>query len=286
MNLQEMHYLPSVDYRRGSPHLSHLALHDRLVEVLREVVQRLADQGLPLRVLEIGAGHGGFTEPALAMGCEVTAVDMSGPSVDELRRRFGTNPKLHAVHDPDGTLRDAGDDYSLLMFVSVLHHIPDYISYLQDACKRITNGGSLLTLQDPALYSRHGTAHHAEQAAYFMWRLGQGNLTQGIQTRLRRARGIFDETEPRDMVEYHVIRDGVDEEKILSFAKTTFSDVSLIEYWSSQLGFAQRFGERFGLQGSFGIVANEYKPALPAAETGVPHPLLPDPDNAVRGLDD
>ena len=131
MNLQEMHYLPSVDYRRGSPHLSHLALHDRLVEVLRGVVQRLADQGLPLRVLEIGAGHGGFTEPALAMGCEVTAVDMSGPSVDELRRRFGTNPKLRAVHDPDGTLRDVGNDYSLLMFVSVLHHIPDYISYLQ-----------------------------------------------------------------------------------------------------------------------------------------------------------
>ena len=271
MNLQEEHYLPRIDYRKGSPHLSHLALHDRLVEVLREVVQRLADQGLPLRVLEIGAGHGGFTEPALAMGCEVTAVDMSGPSVDELRRRFGTNPKLHAVHDPDGTLCDVGNDYSLLLFVSVLHHIPDYISYLKDACKRITNGGSLLTLQDPALYSRHNTAHHAEQAAYFVWRLAQGNLTQGIHTRLRRIRGILDETEPRDMVEYHVIRDGVDEEQILSFAKTAFSEVSLIQYWSSQLGLAQHLGERFGLDGSFGVIANEYKSDLLAAEPVLPH---------------
>lgn len=275
MNLQEMHYLPSVDYRKGSPHLSHLALHDRLVEVLREVVQKLTDQGLPLRVLEIGAGHGGFTEPALAMGCEVTAVDMSGPSVGELRRRFGTNSKLHAVHDPDGTLSDVGNDYSLLMFVSVLHHIPDYVSYLNDACKLITKGGALLSLQDPALYSRHSTAHHAEQAAYFIWRLGQGSLAQGIQTRLRRARGLLDETEPRDMVEYHVIRDGVDEEKILSFAKTAFSEVSLVQYWSSQLGLAQRLGERAGLQDSFGIIANGYKSDLPAAESGVPHRRSP-----------
>ena len=175
-----------------------------------------------------------------------------------------------AIHDSDGTLRDVGNDYSLLMFVSVLHHIPDYIPYLNDACKRITKGGTLLTLQDPALYSRHSAAHHAEQAAYFIWRLGQGNLTQGIQTRLRRSRGILDETEPRDMVEYHVIRDGVDEEKILSFAKTAFSEVSLIQYWSSQLGLAQRLGERVGLQDSFGIIANEYKPDLPAVESGAP----------------
>jgi SAM-dependent methyltransferase len=280
MNLQETHYLPTIDYRRGSPHLSHLALHDRMIEFLRGAVQRLADRGLPLRVLEIGAGHGGFTQAVLAMGCEVTAVDMSRPSVDELRRRFGTNAKLHAVYDPDGTLSDVGDDYSLLLFVSVLHHIPDYMSYLKDACKRITSGGALLTLQDPMLYSRHSAAHRAEQAAYFAWRLGQGNLTQGIQTRLRRIRGVLDETEPSDMVEYHVIRDGVDEEEILSFAKSTFAEVSLTQYWSCQLGLAQRLGERFGLHSSFGIIADEYKSELPAAGACVPH-LYAD-----MGLDD
>jgi SAM-dependent methyltransferase len=287
MNLQEAHYLSGIDYRRGSPHLSHLSLYDGLVEVLRGMVQRLADQGLPLRVLEVGAGHGGFTEPALAMGCQVTAVDMSGPSIDELRRRFGTNPGLHAVYDPDGTLRDVGGDYSLLMFVSVLHHIPDYMSFLREACQRITKGGALLTLQDPAWYSRHRAAHHAEQAAYFVWRLRQGNLAKGTQTRLRRIRGILDETNPSDMVEYHVIRDGVDEEKILSFAKAAFSEVSLIQYWSSQLGLAQRLGERFGLHGSFGITAHEYKSDLPVARPGVPRRRpFTRPRTLVRGLED
>src|ERR1700730_16412203 len=97
-NLQELHYLSGGNnYWKGSPHLSHPELNDRLVEVLRGTVRRLSGQGLPLRVLEIGAGHGGFTDPALAMGCDVTAVDMCGPSVDELRRRFGTNPKFESV---------------------------------------------------------------------------------------------------------------------------------------------------------------------------------------------
>lgn len=272
MNLQEAHYLSGIDYRRGSPHLSHPSLHDRLVGVLREMVWELAEQGLPLRVLEVGAGHGGFTEPALAMGCEVTAVDMSRPSIEELRRRFGTNPKLRAVYDPDGTLREVGNDYSLLMFVSVLHHIPDYMSFLRDACQRIAARGALLTLQDPAWYSRHRAAHRAEQAAYFAWRLGQGNLVKGIQTRLRRISGTFDQANPSDMVEYHVVRDGVDEEEILSFARAEFSEVSLIQYWSSQLGAAQRLGERFGLHGSFGIAAHGYNSDLSAARSSLPTP--------------
>jgi SAM-dependent methyltransferase len=261
-NLQEAHYLCVTDYRKGSPHLSHLALHDRLVEVLRGVIRRLSDQGLPLRVLEVGAGHGGFTEPALALGCEVTAVDMSGPSIEELRRRFGTNPNLRALYDPECTLRDVGFDYTLLMFVSVLHHIPDYMSFLKKASQRIATGGALLTLQDPAWYSRHRLAHRAEQTAYFTWRLTQGDYVCGLRTRLRRMLGIFDEKNPSDMVEYHVIRNGVDEEAVLSFAREEFSEITFFPYWSSQLEVAQHLGERFGMHNYFGVVAHGYRSNL------------------------
>jgi SAM-dependent methyltransferase len=277
MNLQEAYYLSGIDYRRGSPHLSHLALYDRLVEVLRETIRRLADQGLPLRVLEVGAGHGGFTEPTLALGCDVTAVDISGPSIEELQRRFGTNPKFRALHDPDGTLRDVDGDYTLLMFVSVLHHIPDYVTFLREASQRIVAGGSLLTLQDPLWYARHRAAHRAEQAAYFAWRLGQGNPMKGLQTRLRRMRGAFDETNPRDTVEYHVVRDGVNEEAILSYARGAFAEVTLLPYWSSQLGIAQRLGERLGMHSSFGIVAHRYKSNQPAAQPRSPSPSCQQP---------
>jgi SAM-dependent methyltransferase len=262
-NLQELYYLAGSDYGKGSPHLPRPELHDRLVEVLRGLVRRLADQGLPLRVLEIGAGHGGFTEHALAMGCDVTAVDMSGPSVEELRRRFGTNPKLKSVYNPDGTLSDVGGGYSLLMLVSVMHHIPDYIAFLRDASQRIAPGGALLTLQDPAWYPRHRTSHSAERMTYFAWRLTQGQAISGLQTRIRRIRGVLDETNPSDMVEYHVVRNGVDEQEVLSFASESFSEATLIPYWSSHVGAAQYLGDRLGLQSSFGIVAQGYKPDQP-----------------------
>jgi SAM-dependent methyltransferase len=258
VNLQEVHYGSGVDYRKGSPHLSNWALHDRLAEVLRTEVRRLDEQGLPLRVLEIGAGHGGFTEPALALNCEVTAVDMSEPAVRELRRRFGTNHNLEVIYDPEGKLSGVDGEFTLLMCVSVLHHIPDYLEFLKSAAERLAPGGVLLTLQDPTWYPRNRAAHYAERAAYFTWRLGQGKPLRGLQTRVRRMRGILDGGNPSDMVEYHVVREGVDEEAILSFARERFAESELIPYWSSHLKMTQNLGERLGLHSSFGLAARGY----------------------------
>ena len=42
--------------------------------------------------------------------------------------------------------------------------------------------------------------------------------------------GIFDEKNPNDMIEYHVIRNGVDEEAVLSFARETFAEVTFFPY--------------------------------------------------------
>jgi hypothetical protein len=162
-------------------------------------------------------------------------------------------------------LSQVGDGYSLLMCVSVLHHIPDYMAFLKEASERITRGGALLTLQDPMWYSRHRLAHRAEQAAYLTWRLGQGDRIAGLQTRRRRIAGTFDETSPGDSVEYHVVRDGIDEECVLSFAGGAFAEVELIPYWSSQLGLAQRLGERCGLHNSFGVVAHGHYASLAPA---------------------
>ncbi len=85
---QEVFYDESVDYTRGSPHLADLRLRERLVSLTRTAVLGLHDAGLPLDVLEVGAGHGGYTEPMLALGCRVTGVEMSKPSAIQLGERF------------------------------------------------------------------------------------------------------------------------------------------------------------------------------------------------------
>lgn len=254
--LQESYYDDEVDYRAGSPHLAHWALHDRLVAVLHEHIRRLDRAGLPLSVLEIGAGHGGFTEPALAAGCSVTAVEMSRPSLRQLDRRFGTNSRFRGVFDAEGALTDVGGDFSLVLCVSVLHHIPDYVSFVDTLVERLAPGGSFLALQDPLWYPRAGrTTRLLDRGGYYTWRLGQGDLRRGLATVSRRVRGRYDEANPADMVEYHVVRQGVDENALLGRLRPRFDDVELLPYWSNQLSAGQWLGQRLGLRNTFGITA-------------------------------
>ena len=69
----------AVDYRR-TPYLGQWPLRRRLVSLLESTLRTLPAPDRPLRVLEIGAGHGGYTGELLAAGCEVTAVEMSPPA--------------------------------------------------------------------------------------------------------------------------------------------------------------------------------------------------------------
>lgn len=260
--LQETVYGEEVDYRVGSPHLAHWKLYDQLVRILRDQVRGLAERGLPLDVLEIGAGHGGYTEPALATGCAVTAVEMSRPSLSELTRRFGTNSRFTPVFDADGSLTGTAERYSLILCVSVLHHIPDYLGFLDGALGKLAPGGSLLTLQDPIWYARAGSRSRLlDRAGFYSWRVTQGDLLRGLATTRRRLQGTYDETNPSDMVEYHAVRDGVDEQAIVELLTPRFGAVSLLPYWSNQSAAMQRIGSRLRVHNTFGLSAVDYRAA-------------------------
>ncbi|MGO9150254.1 MAG: class I SAM-dependent methyltransferase [Acidimicrobiales bacterium] len=127
-NVQEQFYREDFDYRRGGPHLLHSWLYERLVRLLRDELVSISGKGLPPTVLEIGAGHGGYTEPVLAAGWEVTGVETSRPSLRTLQERFARNDRFHPVYSEDGSLGSVGEEFSMVLGVSVLHHIPDYLS--------------------------------------------------------------------------------------------------------------------------------------------------------------
>jgi SAM-dependent methyltransferase len=259
-NFQEAFYTDTVDYRRGSPHLSYWPLFDRLATVLREELAVLNEAALPLRVLELGAGSGGFTEPVLAFGGEVTAIEMSRASIARLERRFGQNPSFSATYDPIGDLAEVTGSYSLVLCASVLHHIPDYKLTLERATQRLLPGGSLISFQDPLWYDRVlRRARRLNSLGYALWRVRQGNA-RAWTARVQRMRGTLDESNPAAMVEYHVVRDGVDEEAILNFCRSRFEDVRLFRYWSNQSVLVQRVGDRLHLGNTFGVVATGYKP--------------------------
>lgn len=262
-SLQEARFDGSWDYRAGSPHLKHWRLYDRLSSVLLGAIAGIGASGLPLTVLEVGAGHGGYTEPALATGCSLTATEMSRPSLDRLQERFGLNARFSGVLDPDGTLEVLGDEvFSLVFCASVLHHVPDYVSFLAGpALRHLRPGGTLLSIQDPLRYaSVRSSDLLASRLAYFSWRVTQGNYSEGLRTRLRRLQGRYDETRAPDMVEYHVVRDGVDQDRIVEALTPRFDSVSVITYWSTQSATWQRLGEAFSRRNTFALVARGFMP--------------------------
>ena len=129
----------------------------------------------------------------------------------------------------------------------------------------MSEGGAFATFQDPLWYPRRSKGSMAlDRAAYFAWRLGQPSLWQGVQTRLRRARGELDESNRADMVEYHVVRQGVDEERLRDVLAARFTTVDLWTYWSTQAGLLQRGGTRLGSPNTFGLVARSARPLGPA----------------------
>ena len=256
-NFQDEFYSEATDYRHGSPQLSHLPLYDKLVKVIDQQLQLLVDRGIPLDVVEIGAGHGAFTEPMLAVGSSVTALEMAHASAEVLSSRFGNNPLFTSIYSQDGSLTSLHRDYSMAVFVSVLHHIPDYVGALKDAVCRIRPGGALIVLHEPLWYPRASkVALCLNKIGYFSWRVRQGRILHGIGTQARRLRGEYDESKLSDMVEYHVVRQGVDEETIAQLLTANFETVELIKYWSNQSVLAQRFGERLSLENTFGLVAS------------------------------
>jgi SAM-dependent methyltransferase len=255
--LQESLYGAQVDYEPGSPHLRHAALRSRIVARIRELVAEQFARAGRCRVLEVGAGHGAFTDHVAAAGAEVTVTEMSRPSVQVLTARYAANPRVRVCYDPDGTagLGDT-DRYDLVLCISVLHHIPDYLGFVRQAVAAVEPGGAFACFQDPLWYPRRGRADRAlELGSYYAWRLGQGQLQEGLRTLSRRLRGVLDESRPNDMVEYHVVRQGLDERQLVEILRGEFEEVREWRYWSTQAPVLQAVLTGLAPPNTFGLTA-------------------------------
>lgn len=245
------------DYDKGSPHLRHDTLREMTEKRLTALVASSIARTGACRVLEVGAGHGTFTRCLLAAGAVVTVTETSSASADHLRQQFADSGRVEVSFDETGeAILESEERWDLAVMTSVIHHIPDYLSFLDRLAGLVVEGGALFTVQDPLYYPRMSkVAHAADRASYFAWRLGQGSYGRGIATRVRRMRGVYLDTEPSDLVEYHVMRDGVDEEAIAQRLGTVFDDVEIFRYWSTQSPLLQRIGSRTGMLTTFGVEA-------------------------------
>ena len=258
---QSEHYGQDYDYLNESPHLKHRRLYDELGNRISSAIEQSRRPGSPPEVLEIGAGDGSVTELLLARGYAVTATEMSAESIAELNRRFASNDRFKAVHDPGDLSALGGASFDSVLFASVLHHIPDYIAAVKNAAgNHLRAGGSLVSIQDPLWYPRmKPRTKRLSDASYLSWRLTQGELLRGVRTRMRRRFKGHSEQAPGDAVEYHVVRDGIDEAALSGLLEPSFDRVELYPYWSTQGTAQQRLGERLSALNTFAMFATGFQ---------------------------
>lgn len=251
----------------GAPHLKHASLGAFCGQLATEVFHRCQPAGAPA-VLDMGAGDGMLTLPYLKLGARVIAADAS----QELLQRLQDKAKAHAgaltVMQGDifatlDQLREAQRQVDIICASSFFHHIPDYLELCRRAVPLLRPGGVLFTFQDPLRYDTLSRATYLfDRAAYFWWRLFQGNYLQGLKTRLRRLTGTYRDDLAADVAEYHVVRNGVDQLALKQLFEAAGFDCSIRAYWSTQSSICQRLGQGFGLTNTFGVIAQKRASAV------------------------
>jgi SAM-dependent methyltransferase len=95
------------------------------------------------RLLEVGAGSGGFVRTAIARGWKVDATEISKSALDGLRAAGATvfNGDVAVARYPD-------DHFDMVVSLEVLEHLPAPLADLAELC-RVTRPGGLLLLTTP-----------------------------------------------------------------------------------------------------------------------------------------
>ena len=99
-------------------------------------------------VLDAGAGIGTYTKLMQDEGKRVVALESDARFVDEMRRRFASNP-LVSVHQ--GDLANAGalgylPEFDSVLCLNVLEHIEDDVQAMRNLREKVRPGGTLVAL--------------------------------------------------------------------------------------------------------------------------------------------
>ena len=247
-------------YIDGAPHIK----HDSLRKLYGKLVIRAFDSAalhtkIP-KVLDLGAGEGSVTLPFLDLGAKVVAVDISSSQLDSLKTKcshFGDMLEVRC-EDINDTLKRNEGKYDIVVFNSFLHHVPDYLEMIRKATMMLSHHGQFFSFQDPLRYDSVGkSTMNVSKLAYFSWRIFQGDVIGGLKRRIRRSQGIYIEDSVHDNAEYHVTRNGVDQDSIQFLLERQGFDCNIVHYFSTQSSLFQPIGTILNMKNSFAVLAQK-----------------------------
>lgn len=246
------------EYMADAPHLSHESIRALYVQMVSRAFEIASQDGRVPTVLDLGAGDGIATRPFLSLGAHVVAVDISMQQLAQLRlecAEYGDRVEIRCADVFD--VLSEGRKFDIVVANSFLHHIPDYLSLVAGAADVLSERGILMTFQDP-MWNKSTTYRDSllSGIAYFIWRLGREDALRGMGRKLRRSLGIYSTTSIYDNVEYHAVRDGVNQIAIRQMLEQKGWQCSIAEYCSFHSMKLQPLGEKLGVKNTFAIMAS------------------------------
>jgi len=246
------------DYVDGAPHIKLASLRSLYWDLLVQVYDYAVKHTDCPHVLDLGAGEGEAALSFLELGARVTAVDISMSQIDALGKKceqFADRLELRC-EKVQGVLADRGCKYDVVVTNSFLHHVPDYLGMIKGVVGLLSPHGQLFTFQDPL---RHDSVSAFTRAftdvAYLSWRLFKGDFWGGLGRRLRRWRGAYLADSVYDNTDYHILRNGVDQEALKHLLERAGLKCRVVRYCSTQSRIFQRFGNILGVENTFALIA-------------------------------
>jgi 2-polyprenyl-3-methyl-5-hydroxy-6-metoxy-1,4-benzoquinol methylase len=247
------------DYIDTAPHLKHSSLRDFYARLIQQLVDTAKAQAAIPEVLDLGAGEGSATQLFLEAGAKVTAVDISTTQLDSLRERcakFGDRLSVRC-EDINDTLTNETKQYDIVVTISFLHHVPDVVDLTEKAIRLLKPHGQFFAFQDPLRYdSLTSTTRAFSFVAFYFWRIFKGDLVNGMKRFIRRRRGEYDDS-VYDNAEYHVVRNGVDQDAIARFVEGQGFHCQIVRYFSTQNPLFQSIGAALGMKNTFAVIAQK-----------------------------
>jgi SAM-dependent methyltransferase len=257
-NLSAFNAQAPKQYIDGAPHIKHASLRMLYGNLVVQAFDFARQNTEIPKIMDLGAGEGSVTLPFLELGAKVVAIDSSASQLDVLQDKCKPYAKMLEVRceDINNTLREKREKYDIIVVNSFLHHLVDYIGVIKEAITILSPYGQFFSFQDPLRYDSIGKpALLFSNLAYFSWRVFRGDVIGGVKRRLRRSRGIYLEDSVYDNTDYHVARNGLDQDAIYRLFLEHDFDCRVISYFSTQSRFFQPLGTILGVKNTFGILA-------------------------------
>ena len=197
-------------------------------QIRRDLLQIASNLPKPALALDVGCGTGNILLKLLDNGIDVWGVDISKEMVEILKAQIPAPLKDKAQlfnNSADDFLVACTQKFDLITVSSVLHHLPDYLSSLELAIRRLKAGGWLYITHEP-------TKDTLGPDPFFRKILWQVDY---LAYRVLRARSV-PQTEARDYrtSDYHLYH-GFDEEKVVERCRLSGLEVVRFKKYSSSM---------------------------------------------------